>query len=106
MIWQTLQLAWREIRANFLRSILTTLGIIVGVAAVVIVVTLGQGLTMKVTSDIAAMGRNLLIVLPFVQQRAGPPSPQTPFKVDDAEAIRREVVICRARLFGFAVLYR
>ncbi len=92
MIWQTLQLAWRELRANFLRSILTTLGIIVGVAAVVIVVTLGQGLTMKVTSDIAAMGRNLLIVLPFVQQRAGPPSPQTPFKIDDAEAIRREIV--------------
>jgi putative ABC transport system permease protein len=91
MIWTTLQLAWRELRANFLRSILTTLGIIVGVAAVVIVVTLGQGLTQKVTSDIAAMGRNLLFVLPFVQQRAGPATPQTPFKLDDAEAIRREV---------------
>jgi len=91
MIWNTLQLAWRELRANFLRSILTTLGIIVGVAAVVIVVTLGQGLTIKVTSDIAAMGRNLLIVLPFVQQRAGPATPQTPFKLDDAEAIKREV---------------
>jgi putative ABC transport system permease protein len=92
MIWQTLQLAWRELRANFLRSILTTLGIIVGVAAVVIVVTLGQGLTLKVTSDIAAMGRNMLIVLPFVQQRAGPATPQTPFKIDDAEAIKREIV--------------
>jgi putative ABC transport system permease protein len=91
MIWTTLQLAWRELRANFLRSILTTLGIIVGVAAVVIVVTLGQGLTQKVTSDISAMGRNLLFVLPFVQQRAGPATPQTPFELDDAEAIRREV---------------
>ena len=92
MIWQTLQLAWRELRANFLRSILTTLGIIVGVAAVVIVVTLGNGLTLKVTGDIAAMGRNMLIVLPFVQQRAGPATPQTPFKIDDAEAIKHEVV--------------
>ena len=43
MIWNTLQLAFRELRANILRSLLTTLGIIVGVAAVVTVVTLGQG---------------------------------------------------------------
>ncbi|MBI1210250.1 MAG: FtsX-like permease family protein [Alphaproteobacteria bacterium] len=92
MIWTTLQLAWRELRANFLRSILTTLGIIVGVAAVVIVVTLGQGLTLKVTSDISAMGRNMLFVLPFVQQRAGPATPQTPFKIADADAIKREIV--------------
>ncbi|MEQ1866440.1 MAG: ABC transporter permease [Micropepsaceae bacterium] len=91
MIWTTLQLAWRELRANLLRSLLTTLGIIVGVAAVVIVVTLGQGLTVKVTGDIAAMGRNLLFVLPFTPQRAGPATPQTPFKMDDAYAIEHEV---------------
>ena len=91
MLWTTLQLAWRELRANLLRSLLTTLGIIVGVAAVVIVVTLGQGLTVKVTSDIASMGRNLLFVLPFTPQRAGPATPQTPFKVEDAKAIEREV---------------
>ena len=91
MIWTTLQLAWRELRANLLRSLLTTLGIIVGVAAVVTVVTLGQGLTVKVAGDIASMGRNLLFVLPFTPQRAGPATPQTPFKIDDADAIRREV---------------
>ena len=91
MIWTTLQLAWRELRANLLRSLLTTLGIIVGVAAVVTVVTLGQGLTLKVTADIASMGRNLLFVLPFTPQRAGPATPQAPFKMDDVEAIEREV---------------
>ena len=91
MWWTTLQLAWRELRANVLRSLLTTLGIIVGVAAVVIVVTLGQGLTVKVTADIASMGRNLLFVLPFTPQRAGPATPQTPFKIDDAHAIEREI---------------
>jgi putative ABC transport system permease protein len=91
MIWTTLQLAWRELRANLLRSLLTTLGIIVGVAAVVTVVTLGQGLTVKVTADIASMGRNLLFVLPFTPQRSGPATPQTPFKMDDADAIEREV---------------
>ena len=91
MIWTTLQLAFRELRANVLRSLLTTLGISVGVAAVVIVVTLGQGLTVKVTSDIASMGRNLLFVLPFTPQRSGPATPQTPFKIDDANAISREI---------------
>ncbi|MGH8676612.1 MAG: ABC transporter permease [Burkholderiales bacterium] len=91
MFWNTLRLAWRELRANLLRSLLTTLGIIVGVAAVVTVVTLGQGLTLKVTADIASMGRNLLFVLPFTPQRAGPATPQTPFKIDDSEAIEREV---------------
>jgi putative ABC transport system permease protein len=91
MFWNTLQLAWRELRANLLRSLLTTLGIIVGVAAVVTVVTLGQGLTLKVTADIASMGRNLLFVLPFTPQRAGPATPQTPFKMDDAQAIEREI---------------
>lgn len=91
MLWTTLQLAFRELRANLLRSLLTTLGIIVGVAAVVTVVTLGQGLTLKVTADIASMGRNLLFVLPFTPQRAGPATPQTPFKVDDAIAIGREI---------------
>ena len=55
------------------------------------VVTLGQGLTLKVTSDIAAMGKNLLFVLPFTPQRSGPATPQTPFKVSDAEAIMREI---------------
>ena len=43
MIGNALQLAWREMRRNVLRSMLTTLGIIIGVAAVVIVVTLGNG---------------------------------------------------------------
>jgi putative ABC transport system permease protein len=91
MFWNTLRLAWRELRANLLRSLLTTLGIIVGVAAVVTVVTLGQGLTLKVTADIASMGRNLLFVLPFTPQRAGPATPQAPFKMDDVDAIEREV---------------
>jgi putative ABC transport system permease protein len=91
MIWTTLQLAFRELRANVLRSLLTTLGIIVGVAAVVTVVTLGQGLTLKVTSDIASMGRNLLFVLPFTPQRSGPATPQTPFKIEDANAIAHEI---------------
>ena len=91
MFWTTLSLAWREIRANFLRSVLTTLGIIVGVAAVVMVVTLGQGLTQQITSDISQLGRNLLFVFPGIQQRSGPPIQSSPFKIDDVQAIEREI---------------
>ncbi|MDZ4866355.1 MAG: ABC transporter permease [Alphaproteobacteria bacterium] len=91
MLLITLQLALRELRANLMRSILTTLGIVVGVGAVVIVVTLGQGLTQQVTSGIAAMGRNLIMVMPSAPQRGGPGAAQLPFKMSDAEAIRREI---------------
>jgi putative ABC transport system permease protein len=91
MFFTTLSLAWREIRANLLRSILTTLGIIVGVAAVVMVVTLGQGLTQQITSDISSLGRNLIFVFTGVQQRSGPPVQSAAFKIDDVQAIEREI---------------
>ena len=87
----TVQLAWREIRANLMRSVLTTLGIIVGVAAVVMVVTLGAGLTQQITSDIGSLGRNLLFVFTGVQQRSGPPVQSAPFKMADVLAIKREI---------------
>ena len=91
MLFTTLQLAWRELRANLLRSLLTTLGIIVGVAAVVIVVTLGEGISQRVTGELEKMGRNLLYVMPFKPQRRGPGSAQAPFELADADAIRNEV---------------
>ena len=92
MLLTTLQLAWRELRANLLRSLLTTLGIIVGVAAVVIIVTLGQGVSLRITNEISSMGRNMLFVVPFKPQRRGPSTPQTPFKLADVEAIEQEVL--------------
>ena len=96
MLLTTLQLAWRELRANLLRSLLTTLGIIVGVAAVVIVVTLGEGISLRVTGELENFGRNLLYVSPFKPQRRGPGSYQSPFELDDADAIRNEVQGVRA----------
>jgi putative ABC transport system permease protein len=91
MIWATLRLAWQELRANLLRSLLTMLGIVVGVAAVVIIVTLGNGVALRITDDIASMGRNMLFVAPFKPQRSGPAVPQTPFRLDDPDAIARQV---------------
>jgi putative ABC transport system permease protein len=86
-----LRMAFGEFRRHVMRSILTTLGIIIGVAAVIIVVTLGQGATERITKDIASLGQNLLIVVPFQQSTGGPPQQARPFKMDDAEAMMRDV---------------
>ncbi len=89
MIANAFLLALKEIRNNLLRAGLTTLGIVIGVGAVIAMVTLGSGATKRVTADIASMGRNLLIVIPG--QRRGPPVAATQFEIADSDAIRREV---------------
>ena len=62
MIWNALLLALREIRRNVLRSFLTILGVVIGVAAVIAMVTLGNGATRAVPSQIASLGSNLLMI--------------------------------------------
>ncbi len=70
MLWETIRLALRSVRRNALRSFLTLLGIVIGVAAVIAMLTIGSGTTEKVKSDISRLGSNLLVV------RAGrPPVP-------------------------------
>lgn len=59
-----LQIAWRSLLVNKMRSILTMLGIIIGVAAVIVMVALSQGATAGITERIASMGSNLLMVTP------------------------------------------
>jgi len=90
MLWNTLLLALRAIRRNVMRSILTVLGIVIGVAAVVTMVTLGNGATRSVSDQIASMGSNLLILTPG--QRFGPGATAAPrFKTEDADAIRNQI---------------
>jgi putative ABC transport system permease protein len=90
MLWNTVLLALRAIRRNLLRSFLTVLGIVIGVAAVITMVTLGNGATRSVSDQIASMGSNLLIVVPG--QRFGPGSDGAPaFKTGDGEAIRNQL---------------
>src|SRR5690554_7594798 len=62
MLGNAFKLALQEIRRNILRSFLTTLGIIIGVAAVITMVTLGKGATAQVTEQIASLGSNLLMI--------------------------------------------
>ena len=92
MLFNAFVLALREIRRNVLRSSLTTLGIIIGVASVIIMVTLGNGATAAVTADIANLGSNLLTVMPG--QRVGPGGASgsaKPFRQRDVELLGRDV---------------
>jgi putative ABC transport system permease protein len=63
-LWQTLRAALRAILRNKLRSFLTTLGIVIGVGAVIAMMALGAGARADIEANFAAMGTNLLIVLP------------------------------------------
>ena len=87
----TLHMALREIWRNLLRSALTTLGIVIGVASVIAMVTLGQSATARVRSDIAGLGENLLIVQPGADRRGPVGINATPFKMDDVRAIEKEL---------------
>jgi len=90
MLWNTLLLALRAIRRNVMRSFLTILGVVIGVAAVITMVTLGNGATQSVSDQISSMGSNLIMVIPG--QRFGPGSGGAPsFKTSDVDAIREQV---------------
>src|SRR5690606_662261 len=71
MLWQTVRLALRSVRRNALRSFLTLLGIVIGVAAVIAMITIGSGTTEKVKQDIAKLGSNLLTVQALRPMRGG-----------------------------------
>jgi putative ABC transport system permease protein len=64
MIWNAFLIALREIRRNLTRAFLTVLGVIIGVSAVITMVTLGQGATEAVRAQIANLGSNLVMVRP------------------------------------------
>jgi ABC-type lipoprotein release transport system permease subunit len=67
--WLSLQTAWRSLRVNKTRSVLTILGVIVGVAAVVCMVSIGLGAQAQISERIQTLGANLLLVTP--RQYAG-----------------------------------
>jgi len=91
---QTLRVAIRALQRNTLRSFLTTLGIIIGVSAVIAMVAIGEGAKARVEESFASMGSNLLVVLPGTTtlggQRGGYGSMPT-LTWDDLKAIQTEV---------------
>ncbi|MET0270712.1 MAG: ABC transporter permease [Sphingomonas sp.] len=97
MLGTTIILAIREIRRHLLRSFLTILGIVIGVSAVVTMVTLGNGATAAVKEQISGLGANILQIRPGQGFGRGGGGPQPPdFKPDDVEAIRGQIAGVRA----------
>ncbi|HZS36905.1 MAG TPA: ABC transporter permease [Polyangia bacterium] len=70
-VWQTIRVAMRALMRNKTRSFLTTLGMIIGVAAVIAMVAVGEGAKQKVEDSFAAMGSNMLIVMPGTTTSGG-----------------------------------
>ena len=88
----TLLLALRSIRRNLMRSFLTILGIVIGVSAVITMVTVGNGATLSVQNQIAGLGTNLLQIRPGQRMGPGSGSSSAPlFKEGDAEAIATQI---------------
>lgn len=90
MLLSALRLALAAIRRNFARSLLTVLGVVIGVAAVITMVNIGAGATRAVSDQISSLGSNLLMVRPG--QRLGPGGGgmrAPPFREADVTAIAR-----------------
>ncbi len=96
MFWSSLLLALREIRRNLLRSFLTILGIVIGVSAVITMVTLGNGATQAVKDQISSLGSNLLQVRPGQRLGPGGSAGAPPFVLADIEAIASQIGGVRA----------
>jgi putative ABC transport system permease protein len=97
MFFTTVILALREIGRHKLRSFLTVLGIVIGVAAVVTMVTLGKGATAAVAQQISSLGANILQIRPGQGFGRGGGGPQAPdFEMADVEAIQEQVAGVRA----------
>lgn len=94
-VWQTAFIALRALRRNKMRSMLTALGIIIGVASVVAMVAVGNGAQARITSQVSALGQNLLMVFAGSKNSGGVNSglgSASVITLADAEAIQREVL--------------
>jgi putative ABC transport system permease protein len=90
---ENFRIALRALRANKMRSILTTLGIIIGVAAVIAVVSIVQGLQFMITKELQGVGATYMMVLPKQDRNQGPGivARQVRLTWDDGKAILEQV---------------
>lgn len=92
MYKESFLMAWASLIANKMRSILTMLGIIIGVAAVIALVSIGNGVKQDIQNSISSLGSNLLMVMPGVPRTPGVRPSQgsmKSLKVSDYEAISK-----------------
>jgi len=95
MFWESVLIAFDGLKANKLRSILTMLGIIIGVGAVIAMLSVGKGVQQRVENTIANLGSNLLIVLPGANSSMGgarmAAGSNITLTTQDAQAITKEI---------------
>ena len=92
MYKESFLMAWASLVANKLRSLLTMLGIIIGVAAVIALVSIGNGVKQDIENSISSLGSNLLVVLPGAPRTPGARPSQgsmKSLKISDYEAIAK-----------------
>src|SRR6201987_618491 len=93
-VGSTFTVALRALRRNKLRSVLTALGIIIGVGAVIAMVGIGNGAKAQVEAQIASLGQNVILIFSGSTTASGIRTGwggAGPLKIEDAEAIRREI---------------
>lgn len=93
MLFNAFVLALRAIRRNMMRSILTVLGVVIGVTSVIAMIFLGDGTTAYVSQSISKLGSNMLIIVPG-QDQHGPPGRDASiplFEMSDIQAIKSEI---------------
>ena len=91
MLFSVFMLALRSVRRNLLRSFLTILGIVIGVSAVITMVTLGNGATAAIEEKISSLGTNLLMVSPGQRIGGGGGGGVPQFTEADAEAVAAQI---------------
>lgn len=87
-------MAFKALLANKMRSLLTMLGIIIGVGAVIVMVALGNGVKESITNSIASLGSNMLIISPAATNNGGirgAAGSNTKLKYEDAKAIKERI---------------
>jgi putative ABC transport system permease protein len=95
MLWEAIKLANQSVRRNVLRSILTLLGIVIGVSAVIAMVTIGNGTTQKVTEDLSKLGSNMLVARPGRETFGGGGGDVRSFTERNVAALRSELAEVR-----------
>ena len=111
MLWNALTLAVREIARNLTRAFLTVLGVFIGVAAIITMVTLGQGATLAVKAQISNLGSNLMLLRPGAGFGFRPASGGVPnFSEQDAALIGEQIAgvaaIAPVRSAALSTIYR
>ena len=86
----TVRMAWRSLAANRLRALLTMLGVVIGVTAVIVLVSVGQAASARVLATVRGLGTNLLVITPGASTPQGAiPAAQAPLTLADVQALTR-----------------